>query len=249
MKKIYIILVPVFLILSCQPQTQTHAGEQEEAEEYVEPAVITFDESQGVASTDRNFYFLFDVSGSMNEYCARERKIDGARTAIYQFLEKVPDDVNIGLLFLGVTDNQHGIREVVPLGKNNKEKFREAIDNIEPEGGTPLGNATYWGMQTLIDQYKKQLGYGEYRLIVITDGLASFPSEFREQLEELRRYPFIALYGIGLCIEGDDLLKSHSLSYTDSHDYEELGKALEATIAELEQFDPTEFEEGDYNAE
>lgn len=245
-KQILYLSLPAIILSACQLQTPKSETETEAENEYVEPVVITFDESEGTASIDRNFYFLFDVSGSMDDYCAGERKIEGARTAIFKFLEKVPDDVNLGLLFLGVEDTQDGIKEVVPLGKNNKKLFREAIQNMEPSGGTPLDQATWYGTKVLIDQYKKQLGYGEYRLIIITDGLASYPYEFDEQLKNLRKYPFIALYGIGLCIEGTHTLKSYSLKYTDAHNYEELGEALEATIAELEQFDPTEFSEEDF---
>lgn len=243
MKKNLVNLFIILLFSACQHQgPRNEASTSTEEEEIVEPELITFSESEGIASNDRNFYFLFDVSGSMDDFCSSDRKIDGAKAAIYKFLEKVPDDVNIGLLFLGIED-EDGIEEMVPLGKNNKENFKNALATVEPQDGTPLCNATYWGMNRLVEQYKKQLGYGEYRLIIITDGLASLPDDFAARLKELKKYPFIALYGIGLCIEENSLLQANALSYTDAYDYNELGKALEKTISELENFDPTEFDE------
>jgi Ca-activated chloride channel homolog len=248
MKKIPLIALAVILpcVWGCQPTGQKNTVFVEDIED-IEPAVISFDESTGEASIDKNFYFLFDVSGSMGDYCANERKIDGAKKAIYEFLKKVPDDVNIGLLFFGVENEEYGIQEVVPLGKGNKDAFYNQVANTRPQSGTPLSNATYFGRQRLIDQYKKQLGYGDYRLIIITDGMASYPEEFAYQLKECKRYPFIAIYGIGLCIDGKHLLKSYSLTYTDAHNYEELGKALVETIAESEDFDPADFDPTTFN--
>jgi hypothetical protein len=248
--KIYLQLGLLLLLAACQSANQntqetTSTVTNEATEEYVEPAKITFDETSGKASITRNFYFIFDVSGSMDEPCANERKIDGAKKAINEFLNKVPDDVNIGLLFLGVSGKEDEIEEVVPLGGGKKREFMDAINAIQPHGRTPLGFAMNFAIGKLIDQYKLQLGYGEYRLITITDGLATDMSVFEQSMTEIRRYPFIALYGVGLCMEEDNPLKSKSIKYTDAHNYDELGKALEQTISELETFDPAEFSQED----
>ncbi len=235
----------ILLVIGCQSNSSNNSdqkwGDSESSEPVIKPEVITFNDSEGEASIDKNFCFLFDISGSMDEQCAGKRKIDGAKEAIYKFLEKVPDDINLGLIFLGV-ENEYGVQEVVPMGKNNREQFREIISNASPTGGTPLTNAFKLGTQKLIAQYKAQLGYGEYRLIAITDGLASSPNDFENTLEYMQKYPFIAVYGIGLCIDTEHPLKRYSIKYTDAYDYNELGKALQETIAELEDFDAGDFD-------
>ena len=240
MKKLfYIFWVILFLFFSCKHK-KNYVNEDTGEIEQVEEAEIIFDETQGEAAITKNFYFLFDGSGSMEDDCASEKKIDGAKEAIFKFLEKVPDDVNIGLLIFGV-DTEDGIQEYVPLGSDNRNEFKQAVEGMGPTGDTPLGNATYYGVDALVEQYKQQLGYGEYRLIVVTDGIATDPDHFEEALLYSRKYPFIAIYGIGLCLDSEHILKDFSISYTDAYDYEELGKALEETIAELPEFDPTEF--------
>jgi Ca-activated chloride channel homolog len=239
----------LLLVAACQPSAQNNNQQSAEIppQETVEPAIITFDENSGKASTTRNFYFIFDLSGSMDESCAGERKIEGAKKAINEFIKKVPDDVNIGLLLLGL-QNEVEIEEVVPLGQKNKDKFIKVVQKAEPQGRTPLGKATFFVINKLIDQYKKQLGYGEYRMIVITDGKATDEANYNNSMKELKRYPFIALYGVGLCVNEYHLLKSNSIKYTDAHDYEQFGKALEETIAELENFDPKDFKPEDLEA-
>jgi len=243
---LYLAILAVFV--SCQNSTQqnNYSSQPDEDENKIEPEVITFNDEDGEADISRNFYFIFDVSGSMNESCAGERKIDGAKMAIYEFLKAVPEDVNIGLMLLGVK-NDYGIEEVVPLGKDNLDQFKAQIENAEPTGSTPLSNAIIVSSQKLIAQYKKQLGYGEYRLIVITDGIATNPEYFVTNLKLLQRYPFIALYGIGLCIDTDHALKDYSIKYTDAYNYEEFGKALQETLSELETFDPADISDEDFS--
>jgi uncharacterized protein with von Willebrand factor type A (vWA) domain len=241
MRKLSYFFIVTLVLSACKVSTDNEQQATLDSEEVVDPVVIEFDESQGEASTEKNFYFLFDVSGSMSEICDGSPKIDGAKQAINTFLEKVPEDINIGLLLFGVRSDEYGIKEVVPLGANNKEKFRKEISDVYPDGGTPLSNAVYYGTYQLVERYKQQLGYGEYRLIIITDGMASYPDKFAETLRDNGKYPFIAIYGIGLCMDANHILKSYALKYTDADNYSELGKALEETVAELEDFDPTTF--------
>lgn len=241
MHKLSYILIAIIFLSACKVSTDNNQQVTSESDEVIEPAIIEFDESQGEASIEKNFYFLFDVSGSMSEICDGSPKIDGAKQAIHTFLEKVPDDINIGLLLFGVRSDEYGIKEVVPLGANNKAKFKEEISSVYPDGGTPLSNAVYFGTYQLVERYKQQLGYGEYRLIIITDGIASYPDKFAETLRNSRKYPFIAIYGIGLCMDASHILKSYALKYTDADNYDELSKALEETVAELEDFNLTDF--------
>lgn len=211
----------------------------------VEEVIIEFNENEGEASNTKNFYFIFDASGSMNQDCAGQRKINGAKTAINKFIDKVPDDINVGLLVFGLK-NEKPVKELVILGTGQKAEFKEAINGIVPNGSTPLGEATDIGMTRLVEQYKRQLGYGEYRLIIVTDGIASSAKRFKSALQNSMKYPFVSLYGIGLCIQGDHMLKTYALSYTDADNYEELEEALTETISELSDFDPNTFDFSDF---
>lgn len=197
----------------------------------------------GEAKLTRNIYFIMDGSGSMNERttsdCGGDQeftdKITGARWAIKKFLENVPEDVNIGLY---VFDFQ-GRREVVPLGASNREAFINAVDAIEASGTTPLAEAIRFGTDQLVQQYKKQLGYGEFRLVVVTDGIAE---EIPGAAVYAAQYG-IPIYAIGLCVEADHPLRHYSVSYRAADSFEDLKKGLEETLAELPSFDVTEFQE------
>jgi len=195
----------------------------------------------GSVDMSRNFYFILDGSGSMNaatdRHCGGDQefpdKISGARWAIRKFLEKVPDDVNIGLYVFSYT--QTG--EVTPLGKNNRSEFLRAVDSIMAGGETPLADAIRYGTDQLMKMYRKQLGYGEYRLVVVTDGLAR---EIPEAAIYAARHG-IPVYAIGLCVEADHPLRRYAVSYRAADNFSDLQRSLEETLAENPVFDATEF--------
>ncbi len=197
--------------------------------------------SDAAVDLSRNFYIIFDGSGSMAERvdsrCGAnerfDRKIDGARWALGEFITAVPDDVNLGLFVF----DRHGAREVLPLSRLDREAFRKAIGDISVGGTTPLASSIRFASDRLNEQYIRQLGYGEYRLLVITDGLAeSIPKAAIYAAE--RGAP---IYTIGLCIEADHPLRQYSVSYQAVDNFTDLKKHLAATLAELPDFDPGDF--------
>jgi len=194
---------------------------------------ILLDDAEGEASLARNFYFIFDGSGSMNETCAGQEKLQGAKDAVRKFLTKVPADVNLGLFVF----DAGGTREAVPLASNNRDAFMQAINEIKSSGGTPLAASIRSGTDRLVEQYKKQLGYGDYRLIAVTDGQAK---EIPGATQYAARFG-MPIYAIGLCIEGDHPLRTFAMSYREANNYEDLERALEETVAELPSFDVAEF--------
>jgi hypothetical protein len=90
----------------------------------------------------------------------------------------------------------------------------------------------------LARQREKQLGYGEFRLIVVTDGLA----DDIPQAAEFATEKAIPIYAIGLCIQEDHPLRQYAVSYRAADNFEDLAKALEATVAETEFYDARTFE-------
>jgi Ca-activated chloride channel homolog len=248
---IIVMSVLALLINSCNQSaprgeqgTKSEQGAQESGPDQI---TILFDESAGVASTASNFYFLFDMSGSMDEKCSGKRKIDGAKEAVARFMKNIPDSVNIGLMLFGTrTGDDYG--EALPLASGNKEEFLKIINSLEPNGKTPLGEALLASVDKIVEQYKRQLGYGTYRIIIITDGEET-GIDLKQPCDYLARHGFIGLYSIGLCMKNSHTLKKYSLSYRDANNYEELEQALVEATAESDVFDANLFDENLYKAD
>ena len=193
--------------------------------------------SEGEPELTRNFYFIFDGSGSMRKACSGMSRMQGAKSTMEKFINSMPEDINIGLIVFDSSNVSSNQKEIIPLGLIDKHNFESAIINTTAGGGTPLASCIYYATDRLIEQYKKQLGYGDYRIIIITDGQADY-------LQEASIYTYqygIPMYTIGLCMNFEHPLKEFSLAYFDAQNFNQLGAALDDAVAETTDFDPQEF--------
>ena len=197
----------------------------------------------GEASLTRNFYFIFDGSGSMaeslNKQCKGDKRfssrLEGAKWAVEQFLPLVPSDVNVGLWIFDADGN----RERVALGLDTRAKFLTAVKKTRAGGNTPLTESIEQGVNRLVQQRDQQLGYGEFRLVVVTDGEAT--GRPLPQAVAYARERHIPIYTIGLCLGAEHELRKDSVSYRAADSIEALKRGLEETLAETNVFDPQTF--------
>lgn len=189
----------------------------------------------------KNYYVVFDGSGSMSySDCAPgSTKLDVAKKAVADFAHALPEDANLGLMaFDGA-----GITERVPLGTGNRAEFASEIGAVLSGGGTPLNSSVRMGYEKLTRQARRQLGYGEYHLVVVTDGEAWPEDEDPSSAvdEALTQSP-VVLHTVGFCIG-----ESHSLNqpgrtlYYPADNSRELNAGLKNVLAESESFDVKNF--------
>ena len=96
------------------------------------------------------------------------RKADVAIDALKVFAENVPAGDHLGLLVF----DRKGLSERIALDVDNRDQFYQELNRLKVGGGTPLGTAIDTGKRRLEHQARQQLGYGEFNLIVVTDGEA-----------------------------------------------------------------------------
>lgn len=192
-----------------------------------EPIKNTSPEGSSMDPTS-NAIIVFDGSGSM-----AGEPIEQAKRAVITFIKGAPEDLNIGLV---VFDNTRLTgSEIVPLGRGpqQRQKLAREIVGIRAGGGTPLGSAIKTGTNSLIEQFQKQLRYGDIRLIVVTDGIAGDAQEFYESIKFAGDY-HVPIYTIGFRIRSEHPLHKFSEAYFSAQDEKELLAAMEETLAELD---------------
>jgi uncharacterized protein YegL len=191
------------------------------------------DVQAGTAAANRCYYFVLDGSGSM-----AGDKIDGLKSAVEQFLQTVPEDVWLGLYIF----DSNGSREVLGLAPHNRDNFLKQTKGMDASGGTPLGGAIKQGINSLLDQFKKQLGYGWFDLVVVTDGEASDGDELEEAVAYANQYS-VPIHTIGFKLGGQHSLRKLADSYRDADDEEGLRRGLSDILAESEEFETPSYEE------
>lgn len=187
-----------------------------------------------------NYYVVLDGSGSMGERgCSgRDTKIQAARKAIAAFARSLPPDANFGLAVF--TGNQ--TLEVLPLGSDNRDRVRGVLDRVEAVGNTPLRSSIGLAYRKLTGQGERQQGYGEYHLVVVTDGMASEGEDPARLVRSMLAESPVNLHTIGFCIGTDHILNQPGRSYYRAADNPaELTRGLEAVLAESPAFDVTQF--------
>ena len=179
-----------------------------------------------------NIVVILDASGSMQDKFSGDRtksKMEAAKAALQEVLAKVPDDTWIGLLvFSGANISNDW---VYPLGPKDTQKLRAAIDLPQPGGGTPLGKYIRIGANRLLEQREKQYNYGNYRLLVVTDGEASDAAKVKYYTPEILNRQ-IRMDVIGVDMKTDHMLAKVVDSYRKADNPGELMAAVSQILAE-----------------
>lgn len=189
----------------------------------------------------KNYYIIFDGSGSMSEVkCSgKSTKEVVAKEALVNFVSQIDQKDNVGLFIF----DKKGAKQRAPLGKNNRDEIISEINQSYASGTTPLRTSIKMGLNELSKQAGKQLEYGEYHLVVVTDGEASGKRENPSDVVQaaLDKTPII-IHTLGFCIG-----KNHSLNqpgkifYKSADSPKELAAGLDSILAESEEFTVTEF--------
>lgn len=190
----------------------------------------------------KNYYVVFDSSGSMGDAACGERKSKSeiAKAALKVFAESVPDDANLGLAAF----DDKGVSERLPIriAKDTRKDFVTTAMSIFPGNGTPLSNAIALGYKKLEEQAQKQLGYGEYHLVVVTDGEANVGYDPTEVVNYIVTNTPVVIHTIGFCIgEKHSLNQVGKTLYREAKDLKSLQEGLKEVLAESSVFDQSDF--------
>ncbi len=179
--------------------------------------------------TGKVVVIVLDDSGSMNKAMAgNEPKMVVAKRAINRVIETLPPSTQLGILLMNGASSAKGW--LVPLGPLDVAEASRKVEATVADGGTPLGASMKRGLDELL-KLRDQRPYGDYRLLVVTDGEASDADILQRNL------PSIVSRGVVLDVIGVDMQADHSLakrshSYRRANDEQSFEKALKEVFAE-----------------
>jgi Ca-activated chloride channel homolog len=188
-----------------------------------------------------NYYVIFDGSGSMlDSACSGSgRKIDVAKASVEEFVELIPADANIGLYVF----DRAGRREVAAFGTARDQIIQE-VSSISAGGGTPLGEAVRAARAALTRQAQRQLGYGDYNMVVITDGEAQSIEDLKSAVGSVLKQTPVIIHTLGFCIgSGHSLNMAGKTLYHAANSVQELKSGLKSVLAEVPDYAATRFEQ------
>ncbi|MEM6903801.1 MAG: vWA domain-containing protein [Pseudomonadota bacterium] len=192
----------------------------------------------------RNYLLAIDASGSMNENdnCAPagRTKYFAVSSAVSSFLDSMNPDDYVGL----ISFQRDGASLLRPLGPPRKDEVIEAIRQVAPGGRTPIGATLALAKSVLEQRAAAQAGYGEYTIVLITDGAATDEEMMDRMLAEITLETPIIIQTIGFCLQSTHALNDPSrVIYRAANDGEALSRGLAAAVAEASDFDAADFEQ------
>lgn len=171
----------------------------------------------------RSFVIVFDVSGSMAGDKIRQGKI-----ALKAFADQLKPSDYVAL----VPFSSHH-RLVLPLTRvdQGKAAFLTEVDKLRDGGSTILVPPMETAYEELTRLGQRQLGYGEYTMVIVTDGACGDnPST---QVNEYITSTPIQIYTIGFQIGSNHPLNMPGMTtYVEADNLEELTEGLKGALAE-----------------
>ena len=186
--------------------------------------------------TMKNFVLILDGSGSMaKQGCSGERsKHEVAREAVIDWADSVPENANLGLIVF----DRNGFSTRLPLGLANRPQFRDEVLKVVPDYKTPLTLALDTAYDMLTEQGRKQLGSGDYTVVIVTDGAADDINSLGNSVNTVLANSPVMIHTIGFCISADHSLnRTGRTTYVAANNPAELRKGLQEVLAESETFD------------
>jgi uncharacterized protein YegL len=185
-----------------------------------------------MAAVDQVVVVVLDDSGSMRQRMrtdhGTQQRIEVAKEALSRVVSQLSANSQLGILMLN--QNQRSNRWLIPLGPLDTKQTLNRIQQIRADGGTPLGASIKSAADALLEARQRKV-YGDFRLLIVTDGEASDPDLLADFL------PDVLSRGITIDVIGVDMSANHSLanqahSYRRADDAASLEKALREVFAE-----------------
>jgi uncharacterized protein YegL len=172
---------------------------------------------------------VLDDSGSMKQSMPDGlSRMEAAKQSLVAVLSQLPAETNVGVLTLNTVAD--GGSWVVPVGPVGKSNWRSRVGGIQANGGTPLGQFIKDAADTLL-KLRAADRYGNFRLLIITDGEASDPQNLRQYLPDVLSRG-LTMDVIGVSMAGEHSLAKLSHSYRSAADASSLTAAISEVFAE-----------------
>lgn len=199
----------------------------------------------GAGWFQRNLVVVLDGSGSMTERSCDSGnfpKMQVAKATLARFAEETPADVNLGLVTF--SRNQVAIASPLAAGPGARAAFLNGVQALTPDGRTPLGAAIEAARDQLAARAVAQSGFGEYHIVVVTDGAASDPDALRAAIRDVAFGTPIQISTLGFCIgAGHDLNRPGVTAYRSAASADDLMAGLRQVLAEAAAYTDVQFTE------
>ncbi len=185
--------------------------------------------SDSIDLLKHNYYVILDASARMaeSECNGGRNNLADAIDALSTFIDAVPQGSNIGVSVF----NNNRIMEIIPL-QSEVSLNTVMLSQMVPGGATPLRSAIHHAYAEMVSQGERQLGYGEYHVVVISGGMATEGEDPAAVVRRMLLESPVNLHTIGFCSGADHSLDQPGfISYRAANNLAALKQGLSEVLA------------------
>ena len=174
---------------------------------------------------------VLDDSGSMLDPMpgSRDNKMSVAKGALREVFEALPPGARVGVFALN-SPGPAGGYELLGIEPHASAEVAGVLDGLQAGGNTPLGERLAEAAAALAAE-RTARKYGDYRLLIVTDGEASDPDRLAAAVPRALGAG-LTVDVIGVAMAGDHTLATAVDRYRRADDPAALRAALEEVLAE-----------------
>jgi len=194
--------------------------------------------------TAANYVLVFDASFSMNQsQCSGSiSKLQAAKIAVTNFITKLEEKSNVGLIGFGAAPGAEREYQWGFVSGGARASLIQKLKTIRAKGNTPLLRAMNMGYHMLQAQAQRQGGYGQYHMVIITDGAATDGDPSR-LAKDIALHSPVRIHAVGFCLGGGHSLDMPAFTkYSAASDPRALEAGLMGALAESPRYDSAAFE-------
>lgn len=192
-------------------------------------------EVEAIPDPNRTFTaIVLDDSGSMGS------DINAAKEAVVASLASMEPEDRLTVIALNAG-------EIIPFISVEQAAgvLPDRLARVMSDGGTPLTTAMQASRAALMQEAARSGGFGTYRILVTTDGVADDENALNLEIEDIARRTPIQVATIGVGISGNHILRRPDLAaFVAIDNVSQLAAALRDAIAEEQTFSATTTFEG-----
>ncbi len=204
-------------------------------------------EKEDINEKKNNTVLIFDASGSMAGLIGNKKKIDIAKEALYNFVDKIEgENVNLSVVVYGHKGSNStmdkdisckGIEEIYYMGKvSDASVIKNKIKNLQPTGWTPIAGA-FKKAKEILSKYEGKNNNNS--IVLISDGKEMCGGDPIEEIKKLKASNLnITANVIGFDVEGEDEQQLKKVAQNGGGDYFSVKNSvdLENALAKHEEF-------------
>ncbi len=195
----------------------------------------------------KNVYLILDASSTTTQSSCfgYGSKLQVMESAVYDFIDELPGNTNLGVIRF----DANGPNEITSLEPVSGTFLKQLLSETNAGGENPVAITVSYAYKGLQKQAIKQHGYGEYHIVLLTDGGSDNASELLAATRTITESSPVVIHAYDFCPRSENVLSSKgNIDYKPLYNEGNLRNAIQSTFPRISISYDAPFKKGETNS-